>query len=172
MTNDGTDHVRFREATSDDVAAFARFFWRAWKEAEPGAAGFTGATDEIIAELTTPEAIRARLGGPERRMFFAWDSDEVVGFSATRRMSAGSVELAGIIVLQSHSGRGIGSGLIDEAINCTRAEDYRKMIVRTEVTNQRARAFYEASNFVDCGSTTEDVEGEVVEVAELARDIA
>lgn len=170
MDSDGARPV-VREATTSDVGGFAVFFRRAWEEAEPGAAGFAGASDEIIEQLTTPDAVRKRIGGPERRMFLAWDSDQVVGFSATRKIDKDTVELAGIIVLQSRSGLGIGSGLIDEAIHRVRAEGYRTMIVRTEVTNHRARAFYEARGFADCGSTTEDVEGEIVTVAELAREI-
>ncbi len=70
----GTSEVLVTEATQDDVAAFAAFFWEAWREAGPDAPGFAGATDDVITELTTPEAIRQRIGGPERRMFLAWET--------------------------------------------------------------------------------------------------
>ncbi len=170
MDGDATGVV-VEEATGGNVAAFASFFWRAWTEAEPGAPGFVGATDQIIEELITPEAVRQRIGGPERRMFLAWDGEEVVGFGATRRVDDETVELAGVIVLESYSGRGIGSGLIDEAMDRVRAEGYRRMIVRTEVTNERARAVYEARGFAVSGSMSEAVEGEAVEVWELSRDI-
>lgn len=163
--------VVVEEATVGDVAAFASFFRRAWTEAEPGAPGFAGATDQIIAELVAPETVRERIGGPERRMFLAWHGEEVVGFGATKREDDDTVELAGVIVLQSYAGRGIGSRLIDEAIDRVRAEGCRRMVVRTELTNERARAVYEARGFAVTGTKSEAVEGEAVEVWELSREI-
>jgi hypothetical protein len=82
-----------------DAAEFARFFPRAWREAGPDAPGFSGATEEAILELTTPESFRERVVGPDRRMFLAWEEHEVVGFAATRRIDPKTVELSGIVVL-------------------------------------------------------------------------
>jgi ribosomal protein S18 acetylase RimI-like enzyme len=165
------DPVTVSEATDADVDAFARFFRRAWQEAGPDAPGFTGATDEVIDELTAPEAVRARIGGPERRMFLARAGGEVVGFAATRRIDERAVELAGIIVLDAAAGRGVGTGLVGGAVAATAAEGYEVMVVRTETTNDRARTFYEARGFVATGTTTESVEGSEVAVVELRRDL-
>jgi len=170
MEHDATT-ISVTEATDADVAAFAKFFREAWKQAGPDAPGFVGASDQVIAELTTPEAVRERIGGPERRMFLAWEEERVVGFAATKRVDEGTVELAGIIVLQAMSGRGVGTSLVEEAVGAMRAEGYRSMIVRTETVNDRARAFYEARRFAVTGSTAEQVEGATVEVWELTRDL-
>ena len=159
------------EATDADVAAFATFFTEAWKEAGPEASGFAGATNEVIAELTAPEAVLERIGGPDRRMFLAWQGERVVGFSATKRIDAATLELAGIIVLETAAGAGVGSGLVEEAVASARRQDFRRMIVRTETTNQRAKRFYEKLGFTVTGSTAEQVEGEVIEVWELVRDL-
>ncbi|MEE8331256.1 MAG: GNAT family N-acetyltransferase [Acidimicrobiia bacterium] len=164
--------ISVAEATDADVAAFATFFREAWKQAGPGALGFVGASDQVIAELTAPEAVLERIGGPDRRMFLAWEGGRVVGFAATKRIDAATVELAGIIVLQTMAGGGVGTRLVEEALNSARGEGYRKMIVRTETTNERARAFYERRGFIGTGSTTEQVEGTAVEVWELAREIS
>jgi len=80
-----TEPLTVAEATADDAGAFAAFFWEAWQQAGPEAPGFSGATDDIIRELTTQAAIVERLGGPDRRMFLAWVSQRVAGFSATTR---------------------------------------------------------------------------------------
>jgi ribosomal protein S18 acetylase RimI-like enzyme len=104
-------------------------------------------------------------------MFLAWDRERVVGFAATKRVDAKTVELAGIIVLEASSGRGVGSRLVEAAIRRAQAESYLGMVVRTEITNQRARAFYEARGFTVDGSTFESVEGEMVEVWELTRTV-
>jgi hypothetical protein len=84
-----------REASEADIDAFAEFFKAAWQQSGPDAPGFAGATDEVIAELTTRDAIRERIGGPDRRMFLAWQDERVVGFAATKRIDIDTVELAG-----------------------------------------------------------------------------
>jgi hypothetical protein len=80
-----------REAFEVDVDAFAEFFVAAWRQSGPDAPGFVGATDEVIAELTTRDAVRERIGGPDRRMFLAWADDCVVGFAATKRINVDTV---------------------------------------------------------------------------------
>jgi ribosomal protein S18 acetylase RimI-like enzyme len=164
-----TPGVTVREATGADVDAFAKLIRRAWEEAGTDAPGFAGATDVVIAELTTPEMIEPRIGGPDRRMFLAWNGDEAVGFCATRREDTTTVEMAGIIVLGSYSSRGIGTQLVREAIRRVSSESYSRMLVRTEIDNQRARGFYESLGFVNMGSTVEVVEDQSIEVRELER---
>lgn len=137
----------------------------------PDAPGFAGASDEVIAELATRDAIRERIGGPDRRMFLAWENGRVVGFAAAKRVDTDSVELAGIIVLPSCTGRGVGAELVNEALRSARSESYRSVIVRTETTNDSARAFYEALGFVLERSTIEHVDDISVEVWELSRDL-
>jgi ribosomal protein S18 acetylase RimI-like enzyme len=163
--------VVVREASEVDIDAFAEFFKAAWRQSGPDAPGFAGATDEVIAELTTRDAIRERIGGPDRRMFFAWEDDRVVGFAATKRIDIGTVELAGIIVLPTCAGRGVGTELVHEALRATKGESYRSMIVRTETTNDSARAFYEAQGFVLERATIEHVDDISVEVWELSHDL-
>ncbi len=94
-----------------------------------------------------------------------------VGFAATRRIDADAVELAGVIVLEDASGRGVGAKLVAAAVTATRNESYRTMVVRTEIGNTRARAFYEGLQFTLAGSGVEHVEGSDVEVSELTRSI-
>jgi len=169
MAASSTESVR--EATSDDVDAFATFFRAAWREAGPEAPGFAGATDQVIEELTTREAILDRLGGPERRLYLAWSSAEVVGFAATRRLDEHTIELAGIIVLGRAAGRGIGTKLVGAAIDAARQEGEKRMIVRTETTNDTAQAFYRRCGFSMVGASVEDVDGTAVPVVELAMSL-
>ena len=159
------------EAADADVDAFGVFFVDACDQSGPDAPGFAGATDEVIAELAEPDAVRERIGGPDRRMFLAWDHDRVIGFSANKRVDDTSVELAGIIVLPTAAGRGVGTALVAAAMASARNDRYRVMVVRTETTNDRARAFYEARGFVVGGATTEHVEDSSVEVWELTQNL-
>ena len=160
-----------REASDQDVPPFVDFLNEAWRQSGPRAPGFAGATNEIIAELTTDEAVRARIGGPDRRMFLAWSGDRVVGFAATKRIDADTVELAGIIVLPSSAGRGVGTQLVQTAMRAMDGESYQTMIVRTETTNQAARGFYEARGFTLERMTVERVDDTSVEVCELSRSL-
>ncbi len=90
MERDATA-ISVTEATDAEVDAFATFFWEAWRQAGPDAPGFVGASDQVIADLTTAEAFAERIGGPERRMFLAWEDERVVGFAATKRVDADTV---------------------------------------------------------------------------------
>jgi len=149
-----------REAkTNADGEAFAVFFRLAWLESGPAAPGFAGASDEVIAELTVPAAIRRRMGGPDQRLFLAWERDIVVGFASSRRITDVTVELAGIIVLRSAAGRGVGSALVDAAIGSARIDGYETMKVRTETSNQLALEFYRGRGFTGGVSAVEVVEG-------------
>jgi ribosomal protein S18 acetylase RimI-like enzyme len=159
------------EASATDAGAFAAFLWEAWQQSGPEAPGFVGATDELIRELTTRAAIVERLGGPDRRMFLARLGNRVVGFSATARIDAATVELAGIIVLQSLLGHGIGNTLVTAAVAACQEQGYRRMIVKTETDNQRAIRFYEAQGFTRIEQRTEGVNGLTVPVWDLERSL-
>ena len=169
MRDAGTTTVT--EATAADAGAFAAFFWEAWQQAGPNAPGFVGATDEIIRELTTQAAIVERLGGPDRRMFLARLGERVVGFSATNRIDDTTVELAGIIVLQSLLGHGIGTELVAETVASCHDAGYQRLIVKTEADNQRALGFYESHGFVRTDQSTEIVDGQPVPVWQLLRTL-
>ena len=159
------------EATADDVAAIGDFFREAWAEAGPEALGWSGADESVIEEIAAPEAVRARIGGPERRMFLAWRDGRVVGFAANRRIDGASVELAGVIVMQRMIGQGMGGDLIEAAAAAAIADGFRRMMVRTEVDNDRARSVYERHGFVATGELVEEVEGISVAVVELERTL-
>lgn len=98
--------------------------------------------------LAAPESLRRQVGSADGRIFLARDSDAIVGFAATRRMDDDSAELAGIIVLQGQLGCGIGSGLLAAAVDAAHRDGYRRIVVRTEVDNERALAFYKTKGFV------------------------
>jgi ribosomal protein S18 acetylase RimI-like enzyme len=159
--------VDIGEAGASDVAAIALFLWELWRESGPDSPGLTGATEEVIAEIAAPDAIRARIGGPERRMFLARAEGAVVGFAATRVIDAGHIELAGIMVLQRMIGQHIGTPLVEAAIKSARDQGHKLMTVSTEIDNERAVGFYQARGFAASSESTEDVEGTAVAVVEL-----
>ncbi len=168
MSNEGFAVV---EATENDAEAITAFLWQAWEEAGPDAPGFAGATEETIRTSSTKESIVERVGGPRRRMFIAKEGEQVVGFSANRAVDDDLVELAGIVVLESMTGKRIGTHLCRIAIERARREDYRRMRVRTEVDNERALGFYESQGFQPIRTLTETVGDTEVVVTELVLDL-
>ncbi len=155
------------EATKDDVAGIADFLREAWRQAGPDSPGFAGATEEVIAEIAAPRAIEARIGGPVRRMFIACQDTRVVGFASTRRLTTEAVELAGVVVLQSLIGSGVGSALFRAAAASARKSGFRRMVVSTETDNERALRFYERSGFTVSGRSTTDAADTEIEVCNL-----
>ncbi|MEE8331255.1 MAG: GNAT family N-acetyltransferase [Acidimicrobiia bacterium] len=121
-------------------------------------------------DLTTHEAFREWIGGPDRRMFLPGKEEPVVGLAATKKIDPATVELAGIIVLQAMSGRGLGTILVEEVVDSAPGEGYRAMTVRTETTSEPARSFYERGGFSLTGVATERVVENTV-VWELAGDL-
>ena len=159
--------VRVTEATDADVPAIAAFFRTAWRASGPDAPGWAGASDEVMAQITAPEAIAARVGGPERRMFLAWEAGRVVGFAATRVQDPETVELAGIVVLPEAIGTGVGTPLLEAAEKSGRSGGATRMTVRTEADNERALGFYRSKGFRATGDVVEQVEGIEVTVTVL-----
>lgn len=156
-----------RELGPDDVEAFGRFIRRAWAEAGPGAPGWTGATDESVSRLASADYITSLVEHGYTRIFLAWDDGEAVGFSSNGRVDDETVELSGIVVLESATGRGIGSQLLESARDAAVEDGYRRMLVKTEAFNDRAIGFYEGKGFEERGRSVTDVEGVQVELVEL-----
>jgi ribosomal protein S18 acetylase RimI-like enzyme len=164
-------HIEIREASEADVPAISSFFLEMWRQSGPEAPGFAGATEEVIAEIAAPEAIRARIGGPSRRMFLAYLADSVVGFAATRTVGDQSIELAGVVVLDAMIGRGIGTPLVAAAVESARGHGFSLMTVSTETENERALRFYRARGFEVTGKSITTVEDTEVPVTDLERPL-
>jgi ribosomal protein S18 acetylase RimI-like enzyme len=159
------------EAVPADAAEIGAFVRELWRAAGPEAPALTGATDEIIAEITAPAVIRARLGGPERRIFLAREGKRIVGFAATRRIDEATTELAGIMVHPEHQG-GVGTPLLKTALAAVGEQGSRRMVVHTEADNRRAIEFYCRRGFTPDGEDVVHVEETDVPVLALSRPIA
>jgi ribosomal protein S18 acetylase RimI-like enzyme len=146
-----------RAATRTDAKALGAFVLRAWKEAGPAALGFTGATDEAIREISSEGFLAARLASPKVKMVVAITGDEVVGFASLKAEDQENVELSGIVVLQSESGRGVGTRLVRKSFALARKLGYRTVRVKTEAFNRRAIGFYKKNGFTETGKASERV---------------
>ena len=168
---DADPNVRIRKAVPSDAAAFETFMLSAWREAGPDAPGFTGASEEVIADLATPETFTASVAGPVRAMLLARIAGHVVGFVATRWVDESTAEITGLIVHPCNAGQGIGTALVERAIGALDPRLLESVVARTEVDIHRAIAFYERLGFRPSGPTTEDVAGDAVELCELVMSV-
>jgi ribosomal protein S18 acetylase RimI-like enzyme len=149
--------VVVRPASPSDVSKLSAFLIEAWKEAGPGALGFAGATDEAIREIASEEFLRRRLASPTVHMVVAEEGERIIGFSSTRRVEEREAELSGIMVLESATGRGIGTRLLRKSLEAARKRGFTTVFVKTEVVNDRAIEFYKKAGFTESGKTVEKV---------------
>lgn len=92
------------------------------------------------------------IDSPNSHILLARLGNEIVGFiHLTTRMSilhnAPSGLIDELVVAKTHRGRGIGRLLIEAAINKCRDLGCCEVEVSTEMTNEKARAFYKSCGF-------------------------
>lgn len=157
------------EVTSADIKRLISFFHRAWKEAGPKGLGFTGATKETIDEVASEEFLKDRLSNRNVEMYLAEDMGNVLGFAATKKIDEDTIELSGIMVLESVTRKGVGTVLFERVMLAAMQGGFRKIVVKTETINQRAISFYQKRGLCEVGRTREDVGAAKVDLVVLEK---
>jgi len=160
------------EASNSDISSLHEFILEAWKEAGPSAWGWTGATEERVQELASVEYLKQLVSNPKLKVLLAKDRERIVGFAVNRRVDETTVELAGVIVLGRLTGMGIGTALMGAAMKAATAGGFKEITVKTESFNQRAIGFYEANGFKRIGLSSEELDGNRVDLTVLGRPVA
>jgi len=160
------------EPTVAAVSEVRTFLLEAWKEAGPEALGWTGATEESIEEIASEAFITALLSRPMTIVLAAQEGGRIVGVAVLRGLVAGSTELAGIIVLESRTGGGVGSSLITAAKERAQAAGAKEIVVKTEAVNDRAVGFYQHHGFRLEKRARENVHGTPVDLVTLRMKLA
>jgi len=157
------------KATVADAPKLGVFLHEAWREAGPGGLGFTGATEETINEIASEEFLLKRLTNRDVIMYIVQEEGRVLGLAATRRIDGESIELSGMIVLESATGKGLGTTLVEKALTEIRRAGFRKVVVKTEAVNRRAIRFYKKMGLKEVGRGREKVEQTNVDVVILEK---
>ena len=152
-----------------DAERIGVFLHEAWREAGPGGLGFTGATEETINEVASKEFLRKRLTNPGVQMYIVQDAERVLALASTRRINARSVELSGMMVLESLTGQGLGTALVRKALNEIHKAGFHKVVVKTEAINRRAVQFYKKMGLKEVGRGRERVEETRVDIVILEK---
>ena len=164
----GEIELRVREAQREDIEGIKGFILKAWNEAGPEALGWSGASEDTISQITTFNLLKELIDNDGVRVFISLDGDEVVGFSTNRRIDDDLVELSGIVVLESRTGVGVGSSLLELSVGMAREDGFSSMVVKTESFNDRAIGFYLSKGFKQGEIVEEDVEGNRVKLMTLS----
>ena len=159
--------ISVKEATRDGIPALKHFILQAWREAGPGALGWTGATDEQISEITSDAFLSSLLERSDVIIFLALTDNKVVGFASNTKVRQNLVELSGIIVLEGMRGHGVGTLLLQSAIRSARKYGFNVMTVKTEMTNDRAIRFYTNNQFKTRRQTSIEIHGKISALMEL-----
>jgi ribosomal protein S18 acetylase RimI-like enzyme len=158
-----------RVAAEADATRLSEFFKRAWRESGPDALGFTGATDKAIKEIASREFLIQRITSPRTRILIAERNRRVLGFASLRTLGREKGELSGIVVLPSESGKGFGTRLVEKAFRVATKLGVKRLVVKTEVFNDRAIGFYQKNGFVKTRKTNEKVGRKKVPVQVLEK---
>lgn len=166
--NSGTP-LRVRVASASDIPSLHDFLLEAWREAGPSAWGWTGATEASIQELASADFLHKLLSNPRMKILLATGDDRIVGFAANRKVDETTVELAGIIVSEHSTGKGVGTALMKACLETASTGGFDEVIVKTETFNARAIGFYEANGFERTGESVEEIEGKRIDLVVLRR---
>jgi len=155
------------ELCVNDIPQLKSFILEAWRLARPSALGWTGANEESIEEIASESFLQGFIGNLNLKVFIGKQGEEVVGFCTIRKIDDQILELAGIIVRQDQLGKGIGTDLFERAKKEAVKSGFATMIVKTEVTNERALSFYRSKGFVEQEQVTEEINGAKVALTVL-----
>jgi len=159
------------KATIADLDRIGTFFRQAWDESGPNHLGFTGATEETIDEIASKEFLKKRLLDPNVNIYIIKVGPKVLGFASTRTVDREAIELSGIVMLESATGKGFGTRLVEKAVSYARQSGFRRMVVKTESDNERAISFYKKMGFTEIGEPKQMVEETSVNIMILQKDL-
>ncbi len=128
--------MKIRTAREDDIEEIAVL---------SGELGYPARTEDVARRW--PKIATAS----DQAVFVAEDSGSVMGwihvFCAYRLESGPFTEIGGLVVAESHRGRGIGRLLCEEAGRWTRDQGFGALRVRTRVEREDTHRFYERVGF-------------------------
>jgi ribosomal protein S18 acetylase RimI-like enzyme len=156
---------------ASDIPQLKSFLREAWRLAGPSALGWTGGTDENIAEIASESFLQGFIRNPNLKVFISKTGENVIGFCAVRKIDDQLLELAGIIVRQDHLGKGIGTDLFEMARKEAIASGFTTMLVKTESNNDRALSFFRSKGFVEEEQVAEEISGIKVNLNILKLDL-
>jgi ribosomal protein S18 acetylase RimI-like enzyme len=147
-----------RLLTTDDVEKLKRLLRTCWIDA------YTGLLPDSVIQtaITVWQSEESLLRGLQNpRAFYSgyFEDRELVGMVCAGKIDENTVKVYQLYVLPSRQRRGIGSKLLEEAIERFRP---RKVVLDVEEGNQKGIAFYSKRGFTYPSKTVVKVDGEEI----------
>jgi diamine N-acetyltransferase len=151
-------HVQIRPATPDDVPSLAVLGADAFVAAF-GAANPAGAVEDYVAEAFSVETLESQLRDPLSQWLVAEVGEELVGMAhlaggdlPPEVVASAPVQLSRLYTAAGLTSRGVGSMLMDAAIDAATTLGHDVMWLGVWEHNPRAVAFYRRWGFEQVGT--------------------
>jgi len=124
--------------------------------------------DNFLKSAYNDDQMKLRL---ERSILYVAEvEDEVVGFANYSYVQkGGKVELGAIYLLPEFQGKGIGSALLQQAID--ELEDVKEIYINVERDNKIGRTFYEAKGFEIVKEFEDELYGHILKTVRMVKKI-
>lgn len=148
--------TEIREIRLQDIDAVANIYVESWQ------AGYRGLLPDVYLDALTPDRwavpFRQGFGGPDQPGGLAlWEDGQIIGvthFSAARDddLPPGAGEVISLYLLPGHWGRGLGTLLLQAALDALRERGYTRVVLWTLRDNLRAQRAYMRCGFAADGA--------------------
>jgi len=164
--------VEVRTAVVADVPAIQRVARASW---HAGYGDFVAdpAIEEMLAEWYSDEAVERGVTSDEVRYLVAEGSDDrILGYASTGPTDGeGVAVLASIYVLPERWDEGIGTGLLEAAIERLRERGFGRLRATVLADNDVGVAFYDRQGFERTGRHEEELGGETYDALVVERPL-
>ena len=106
-----------------------------------------GIPEEYVRQAFSIEALTAAVKGKKQMFLVAVEGERLIGFAQIIRGDRGTAELDRIFLIPEHTGKGIGSRLLNKTLNFLRSEGISRLTVKASKDETLARRFYEKNGF-------------------------
>jgi ribosomal protein S18 acetylase RimI-like enzyme len=105
------------------------------------------AARDAIDSLIGPGLVESWIGGADHHLFVATRPDRVVGLAAVKRITTDTAEVTLIAVAPEVAGSGIGTPLLELAMDELRAAGCRGAVVSVPASNRQAIGFFQRRGY-------------------------
>lgn len=104
-----------------------------------------GIPEEYVRRAFSVETLTNAVKDRNQLFLVAVDDGELIGFAQTLRQDAKTAELDRIFLLPAHTGKGIGTHLLNKTLGILKNEGVTRLTVKAGKDEMLARRFYEKS---------------------------
>jgi len=115
--------------------------------------------DMYLSEKMSSQQLKEELSNPESEFYFAVHQDKILGYlkinigkAQNEKLGVPSLEIERIYIIQSWQGKGLGTRLLDFAVNLAKERKLKKVWLGVWEENKSARRLYTKYGFKKFGS--------------------